>query len=371
MSRSSLKTSHRVGSAWVIGAVLVGSLHAAQARKAGPAEDACLVDVVCVGLYEEARRLSKSGDFATALAAYQGAHRRRPVPWLLINIGRTLHKLGRPAEALSHYRRYLSEEPKGPADRTQTVHDYIAQAEKAVADRAASSPAAPVEKPPEPAPAAPDGSAPTATPPPNAAPEPQAVITPRDPAAPQPGGEGATSSEPAPAASTIQPTAMAKPDDRSGTTGSGTPPVSPSSGTEPSGSSAATAPTAQPAASTSPPTTRVSQPRQAANGSDLARTDDGASSKRALPSYFWPGLGVGGALLVGGAAMGTAALVESGALQSTPFAGTPPSSVLDQQSRLRSFAISSDVLLAVGGTTVGVVTLVMLIQRYANTKQKR
>lgn len=69
--------------------------------------------------------------------------------------------------------------------------------------------------------------------------------------------------------------------------------------------------------------------------------------------------------------MGTAALVESSALQSTPFAGMAPSSVLDQQSRLRAFALSSDVLWAAGGTTVGVVSLVMLIQRYANAKQKR
>lgn len=163
MSRSSSKTN---AAGWAclltVAAVVVwgdGRCAFAESRRKASA-DACLSDPVCFGLYEEARRLSKSGDLQAAVVAYQAAYRRQPMPWLLINLGRTLHKLGRPQEALSHYQRYTSAEPSGPVDRQQMVRDYTAQAEKAIAEKSAAdkptlellvdATAAPMEEPPPP-----------------------------------------------------------------------------------------------------------------------------------------------------------------------------------------------------------------------------
>lgn len=309
---------------------LLGSLQPGHARKGSSSDDACLADTVCGSLYEEARRLSKGGDFATALAAYQGAYRRQAVPWLLINIGRTLHKLGRPAEALLQYRRYLADEPNGPPDRLQTVNDYIAQAEKAVAEKAAAT--APAgDKPSDPAAPKPDGQVGTD----GAKDVGSAAAAGKSPPEiePPPG--------PAPVALTPPPTGA---DGRREPDQPGTSPASSPSAASPNGSGGITA---------SPAPSPASAPRSPAP----------SESRRPLPTYFWAGLGVGGGLLAIGAATGIAALVLDRNLNDTAYAGTLPSSLLDQQSRVRGLSISTDVLLGGGAATVGVVTVVMLLGR--------
>ena len=366
------RRSHLWTAALAIAAVLSGSADPAHARKSASSEDACLADGVCLGLYEEARRLSKSGDFATALAAYQGAYRRRPMPWLLINIGRTLHKLGRFGEALVHYQRYLTDEADGPADRLQTVKDYIAQAEKAQAEHSAAGSTKPDE---------PESPAHGETPVP-----PSGVASPTEPPA-----KGTTSPQTSGA----------------GEVDKGRPDATPGAGTETgspapvSGDAAAGSRTAHPAsgAAASPQGSSVSQNGSAAVGTEpkpdlrshppvsAVPADNGSGPpvrqasrevparvdsvpRRALPAYFWAGIGTGGALLASGAALGIAALVDARALQDTPYAGMPPASLIDQQARVRALSISSDVLLAVGGSTVGVVTLVWLIQHQRQAARK-
>ncbi|HRI55297.1 MAG TPA: hypothetical protein PLW65_34415, partial [Pseudomonadota bacterium] len=91
--------------------------------------DACLQDGLCRAHYTRARGLSKEGNYAGALAAYEAAYRRRPVPWLLINIGRTLHKLGRPAEALPYYQRYREADQAPAPERLKLLAEYEQQAE--------------------------------------------------------------------------------------------------------------------------------------------------------------------------------------------------------------------------------------------------
>lgn len=365
----------QLGTALLAIAVVLGSTaEPVHARKSASSEDACLADGVCLGLYEEARRLSKSGDFATALAAYQGAYRRRPMPWLLINIGRTLHKLGRFSEALAHYQRYLADEANGPADRLQTVKDYIAQAEKAQAERTAAGSTKP-DEPESPA-------------------RGETSSTPSGAASPtEPSVKGTSSPDTAGAGSVDKGRADAAPGNAEGVENASPAPVSgdaaagsitsrPASGsaTTPQGSSASQDgsaavgtepkpdPSSHPLASTVPTDNGSGPPARQAGGDVSTRVDP--VPRRPLPAYFWAGIGTGGVLLAGGAALGIAALVDARALQDTPYAGMAPASLIEQQARVRALSISSDVLLAVGGTTAGVVTLVWLIQHGSQAARK-
>ena len=66
----------------------------------------CLADAQCQELINRARTLSKAQKYEPALAAYRAAQALHPVVWLLVNIGRMEHKLGRHADAIAHYREY-------------------------------------------------------------------------------------------------------------------------------------------------------------------------------------------------------------------------------------------------------------------------
>jgi tetratricopeptide (TPR) repeat protein len=71
--------------------------------------DACTdSDDKCYELYETARSQSAAGQYDAALINYQNAYARKPVPWLLISIGRMQQKLLRHPQAIASYRRYLA-----------------------------------------------------------------------------------------------------------------------------------------------------------------------------------------------------------------------------------------------------------------------
>lgn len=109
---------------------------------AGPisADDGCLNDMTCKTHYERAVKFFEEGRFESALPEFQAAYARRQMPWLLINMGRTLHRLGRPREALDHYERYKLAESRPDAETQATLEKYIAQA-RALADLPGGSPA--------------------------------------------------------------------------------------------------------------------------------------------------------------------------------------------------------------------------------------
>lgn len=116
----------------------VADLRTAQAGPGAP-DDGCLSDAVCRGRYDKAVQLFEGGRFEAALPEFQAAYERRQMSWLLINIGRTLHRLGRPKEALDHYERYKQAESRPDAETQERLEKYIAQA-KALAET--SSPTA-------------------------------------------------------------------------------------------------------------------------------------------------------------------------------------------------------------------------------------
>src|SRR5262245_16464097 len=73
-------------------------------------QDGCLKDADCKAKYKEGLRFYDEGRYVEALPEFQAAYQRRQMPWLLLNIGRTLQRLGRPQEAIDSYERYLKAE---------------------------------------------------------------------------------------------------------------------------------------------------------------------------------------------------------------------------------------------------------------------
>jgi tetratricopeptide (TPR) repeat protein len=86
-------------------AVAVGVLLTTQAEEARDrARDA----------FTQGQELYRAGNFADALSAFQSAEAARPSPATEYNIGRCQERLGRPADAVAAYERYLAEAPDAP-----------------------------------------------------------------------------------------------------------------------------------------------------------------------------------------------------------------------------------------------------------------
>jgi hypothetical protein len=170
MSHSRPRKRHPILIAWLL------CLLAAPAA-AGPhsPDDGCLTDSVCRGHYNQAVKLFEGGRFEPALVEFQSAYRRRQMPWLLINIGRTLHRLGRPREALEYYDRHRQAEAKPDAETLDRLEKYTAQA-RALADTNPTTP--PPETPPDPPLTTEPAAAPGAAAAPGTAAAPPAAVTP-------------------------------------------------------------------------------------------------------------------------------------------------------------------------------------------------
>jgi tetratricopeptide (TPR) repeat protein len=90
--------------------------------------DGCLKDPVCHEHYEQALSQYDAGRYDDALTGFQAAYARRQMPWLLINIGRAVQRLGRPQEAINYYERYKKAEPNIDPEAEKRVNKYIEQA---------------------------------------------------------------------------------------------------------------------------------------------------------------------------------------------------------------------------------------------------
>lgn len=270
--------------------------------------DPCLLDGLCRAHYLRARSLSRDGNFDGALAAYEAAYRRRAVPWLLISIGRTLHKLGRPADAIKQYERYRQDDKNPNPTRLERVAEYTKQAESDLA-------AAPKLIPP----VAANPSAPV-TPPP-------AGGTPPKPSSDSDAGQ----------------TAQVASDTTAG--GSKTPPAP--AGRPPDPLVARGTAAGEPGSAATPP----SPSRWKWNG-------------------LWAGLGVSGGFLLLGGALGIAAQASSSQLRGTNYVGSNPSpDVVALQDRIRGLAIAADTFFVATAVSVGV-TLALTLTRKPAAEQR-
>ena len=123
--------------------LIIASVGSAQA--ASPSDEGCNQDDVCRGLFVKGKALYKEQDYSAALKMFMGAYERRQTPILLINIGRTLQKLGRPKEALDYYQR-CQEAAKTDNDLQEKLAVYIAET-KALMREASAQPEPSAPKP--------------------------------------------------------------------------------------------------------------------------------------------------------------------------------------------------------------------------------
>ena len=153
------------GLAWAARGLLLALCFALQlgggralAAGANDPDDGCLKDPECRGHYDKAIGQYEAGRYNAALPEFQAAYQTRQMPWLLINIGRTLHRLGRLQEAISYYERYQKAAPNGDPETQKKVAEYMAQARVLLEAKSATeqpepvvAPAVPVT-PPQPVP---------------------------------------------------------------------------------------------------------------------------------------------------------------------------------------------------------------------------
>lgn len=110
--------------------LLLVVLSPASARADASDPEACLRDDLCRAQYTLARELSRSGNLEEALAAYETAYQRRPVPILLYNIGRLHHRMRHYADAVRYYSRYLETQAREEAEQRARARQYLEDATK-------------------------------------------------------------------------------------------------------------------------------------------------------------------------------------------------------------------------------------------------
>lgn len=101
-------------------------------------------------LSAEAIALYQDGDYAAALDRFERAIEISPVGNLLFNIGRTLEKLGRSAEALTYYERFVNSPDATPGGITKAEARILALRAQLRKDTATAVVGAPVTEDPPP-----------------------------------------------------------------------------------------------------------------------------------------------------------------------------------------------------------------------------
>ena len=97
-----------------------GSSPALAQNKVAP-DDACTKDDTCREHYSKAVQLYKQEYFEDALTEFKAAYDSRQMSLLLVNIGRTLQKLGRPREAVAYYERFQKAASRPDPDTAKRV----------------------------------------------------------------------------------------------------------------------------------------------------------------------------------------------------------------------------------------------------------
>lgn len=93
------------------------------------ASPTCESDAECQGLLSQGMGLYDQGRFLDAHQKLLQAYSRRPDPTLLYSLGRTLHKAGRPREAIKYYQQFLEAGATGDAEQRRKAEQYLTQAQ--------------------------------------------------------------------------------------------------------------------------------------------------------------------------------------------------------------------------------------------------
>jgi len=295
----------------LLGGVLLSSsqVWAAEDDPVG-GRDICLMEPLCHQLYKRARTLSRAGALDRAAVIYREAYERRPAVWLLLNLGRILHRQGKLEEAIENYQRYLELSQGNDEARIEKARQFLLQAQQELAQKQKSSPpaASPPPKSPLPESAEAEAGEPVVL---KAAPSERASDK-------APAASSATSEQPA-----LQPVPRKKEPE----------PV-------------------QTAALLPPPPAAPPPP-----------ADQGRRWRQRLDRSFWIGLGASGAGFAAAAITGSLALSGASELQGSLFVGAPSEELLALQQRTRALAISTDVLLAASAAALLTVVIVTFTKK--------
>jgi hypothetical protein len=117
---------------WLAVVFVLSSPRLALAGGANDPDDGCLRDAVCRGHYDKAMKSYGAGRYEAALPEFQSAYGLRQMPWLLVNIGRTLHRLGRLEEAVQYYNNYEKASLGSDPETLKKVQEYRSQAQAAL-----------------------------------------------------------------------------------------------------------------------------------------------------------------------------------------------------------------------------------------------
>lgn len=126
MNQGRLKRLGQVALCWAV-------LGSSQALAAEAAPDACLRDAKCRQLEDAGIDASGRKAYDEALKQFQAAYERVPLPRLLLNIGRSLHHLGKYQDALTYYDRFKSAAPSIDEDMGQKLARFQAEARERLA----------------------------------------------------------------------------------------------------------------------------------------------------------------------------------------------------------------------------------------------
>jgi tetratricopeptide (TPR) repeat protein len=92
----------------------------------------CQQDSVCWRELGRGSKLAEAADYSGALAAFELAFARVPDPRLQINIGRSLHRLGRYDEAIAAFEHYQATAPTtSPPEEQEVVRRFLTEAQQA------------------------------------------------------------------------------------------------------------------------------------------------------------------------------------------------------------------------------------------------
>jgi len=92
----------------------------------------CQADSQCWRELSRGSKLAEAADYPAALVAFQQAFARIPDPRLQINIGRSLHRLGRYDEAIAAFQRYQATAPaSSPPEEQEIAQRFLTESQAA------------------------------------------------------------------------------------------------------------------------------------------------------------------------------------------------------------------------------------------------
>ncbi len=92
----------------------------------------CQADSLCWRELSRGSKLAEAADYPAALVAFQQAFARVPDPRLQINIGRSLHRLGRYDEAIAAFQRYQATAPaSSPPEEQEIAQRFLTESQTA------------------------------------------------------------------------------------------------------------------------------------------------------------------------------------------------------------------------------------------------